>query len=106
MNEILRYFTNSLSNKTLSLKKKGVLIEKPWTLIDDDGEIQKLIFKRDKGLILSKNGVVSEGNWDYYPEARALLIDRQTDKLLLKEQFIDNNVLILKIGRASCRERV
>lgn len=96
MNEILRYFTNSLSNKTLSLKKKGVLIEKPWTLIDDDGEIQKLIFKRDKGLILSKNGVVSEGNWDYYPEARALLIDRQTDKLLLKEQFIDNNVLILK----------
>lgn len=96
MNEILRYFTNSLSNKTLSLKKKGVLIEKPWTLIDDDGEIQKLIFKRDKGLILSKNGVVCEGNWDYYPEARALLIDRQTDKLLLKEQFIDNNVLILK----------
>ncbi|MDD4408878.1 MAG: hypothetical protein PHC47_03450 [Clostridia bacterium] len=96
MNEILKYFTNSLSNKTLSLKKKGVLIEKPWTLIDDDGEIQKLIFKRDKGLILSKNGVVSEGNWDYYPEARALLIDRRKDKLLLKEQFIDNNVLILK----------
>ena len=96
MNDILRYFTNTLSNKTLSLKKKGLLIEKPWTLIDDDGEIQKLIFKRDKGLILSKNGIVSEGNWDYYPEAKALLIDRQTDKLLLKEQFIDNNVLILK----------
>lgn len=96
MNELLKYFTSSLSNKTLSLKKKGVLIEKPWTLIDDDGEVQKLIFKRDKGLILSKNGVVSEGNWDYYPEARALLIDRVKDKLLLKEQFIDNNVLILK----------
>jgi len=79
MNEFLKYFTNSLSNKSLSLKKKGVLIDKPWTLIDDDGEIQKLIFKKDKGLILSKNGVATEGHWDYYPEAKALLIDRQTE---------------------------
>lgn len=96
MNEILKYYSKSLSNKTLSLKKKGLLVEKPWSLIDVDGEMQKLIFKRDKGLILAKNGVVSEGYWDYYPEARALLIDRVKDKLLLKEQYIDDNVLILK----------
>lgn len=96
MNDILRYFVKSLAISTLSLKKKGILVEKPWALIDDDGEIQKLIFKRDKGLILSKNGKVTEGSWDYYPEAKALLIDRVKDKLLLKEQFIDENVLILK----------
>ncbi len=96
MNEILNYFVKSLAAKSLTLKKKSILIEKPWALIDDDGEIQKLIFKRDKGLILSKNGVVTIGSWDYYPEARALLIDRNTDKLLLKEQYIDDNVLILK----------
>ena len=96
MNEILKYFVKSLAAKTLTLKKKSILLEKPWALIDNDGEIQKLIFKRDKGLILSKNGVVTEGSWDYYPEARALLIDRITDKLLLKEQFIDDNVMILK----------
>ncbi|MGI6677873.1 MAG: hypothetical protein ACOX2Q_02000 [Dehalobacterium sp.] len=96
MNEILNYFVKSLAAKSLTLKKKSVLIEKPWTLVDNDGEIQKLIFRRDKGLILSKNGKVTEGAWDYYPEARALLIDRSTDKLLLKEQFIDDNVLILK----------
>ena len=96
MNEILKYFVKSLASSTLSLKKKGLLVEKPWALIDDDGEIQKLIFKRDKGLILSKNGKVMEGTWDYFPEANALLIDRVMDKLLLKEQFIDENVLILK----------
>ena len=96
MNDILKYYVNSFSNATMSLKKKGILIEKPWALVDEDGEIQKLIFKRDKGLILSKNGKVTEGHWDYYPEAKSLLIDRGTDKLLLKEQFIDENVLILK----------
>ena len=96
MNDLLKYFVKSLAVSTVSLKKKGILIEKPWALIDDDGEIQKLIFKRDKGLVLSKNGKVTEGSWDYYPEAKALLIDRVNDKLLLKEQFIDDNVLILK----------
>jgi len=96
MNDLLKYFIKYSIVSTLSLKKKGILIEKPWALIDDDGEIQKLIFKRDKGLILSKNGKVTEGDWDYYPEARALLINRVKDKLLLTEQFIDDNVLILK----------
>jgi len=96
MNELLNYFIKSFASSTQSLKKKSILIEKPWALIDNDGEIQKLIFKRDKGLILSKNGKVMEGSWDYYPEAKALLIDRVIDKLLLKEQFIDENVIILK----------
>lgn len=97
MNEILNYYVNTFSYKTLSLKKKGILVDKPWALVDSDGEIQKLIFKRDKSLILSKNGKVKEGKWDYFPEAMALLIDRVDDKLLLKEQFIDENVLILKM---------
>lgn len=96
MNDVINYFIKSLAASTASLKKKSILIDKPWALIDDDGEVQKLIFKRNHGLILSKNGVVIEGSWEYYPEAKALLINRVKDKLLLKEQFIDNNVLILK----------
>jgi len=96
MNDILKYYARSLSNSTLSLKKMAILLEKPWILIDEDGEVQKLIFKKDKGLILSKNGKVVIGSWDYFPEAKALLIDRVNDKLLLKEQYIDDNVLILK----------
>ena len=96
MNELLKYFAVILKQKTGTLKKKGILIEKPWALIDDDGSIQKLIFKQDGGLILSKNGQVTEGSWQYFAEAHALLIDRGVDKLLLKEQYIDENILILK----------
>lgn len=96
MNEVITYFLKTISSSTQSLKKKGILIGKPWALIDSDGKVQKLIFKRDRGLILSKNGVVTEGSWDYYPEAHSLLIDRVTDKVLLKEQYIDDKVLVLK----------
>ena len=96
MDKLIEFPLSTIKNFTKSLRKKNLLVEKPWALVDDDGKIQKLIFKSDKGLILSKNGKVTEGSWDYFPEAKSLLIDRVTDKLLLNEEFIDDNVLILK----------
>jgi len=96
MKDLLKYYVSSLSHATQTLKKKSILVEKPWALVDNEGAIQKLIFRRDKKLVLSKNGVVTEGSWDYYSEARSLFIDRGTDKLLLNEQYIDDSVLILK----------
>ncbi len=96
MNEIIKYYVQSLTGATQTLKKKSILLEKPWALVDNDGAIQKLIFSKDNKLILSKNGVVTEGSWNYHPEAKSLFIDRGVDKLLLNEQYIDENVLILK----------
>lgn len=96
MNDILQYFVSSLANKTLTLKKKGLLVDKPWTLVNEEGHLQKLIFRRDNTLILSHDGVVKEGTWEYLPEAHSLLVDRVSDKLLLNEKYLDENVLILK----------
>jgi len=96
MNDLINYYVKILSNFNRTLQKKVLLIDKPWVLVDNDGEIQKLIFKENNSLILSKNGNVIEGSWEYFPEARALLINRITDKLLLKEQFIDENIIVLK----------
>ena len=64
MNPLISYPINSLKQFTLSLKKKSLLVDKPWTLIDDKGTIQKFIFKKDNGLIMSKNGKVTEGSWE------------------------------------------
>jgi hypothetical protein len=86
-----------LKNHTASLEKSNILVDKPWTLIDSDNQIQRLIFKKDKTLILSKNGQAQIGKWDYFPEAKSLLIDRISDKILCNEAFIDEGVLILKL---------
>lgn len=86
-----------LKNHSSSLEKSNILVDKPWTLIDSDNQIQRLIFKKDKTLILSKNGQAEVGKWDYFPEAKSLLIDRISDKILCNEAFIDDGVLILKL---------
>lgn len=96
MKSFIHKFSDKISKSTNSFSKKNYLIDKPWALIDNDGQIQKLIFKKDGGLILSKNGKVTEGKWEYFSEAKSLLIDRVTDKILLKEQFVDDNALLFK----------
>lgn len=97
MKSYLQNIVPQLKNFSLSLDKAAILINKPWAFIDDEGEVQKLIFKKNKELILSKNGKVTEGKWDYFPEAKSLLIDRGTDKILCNEAMIDDAVLIMKL---------
>lgn len=97
MKVYLQNIVNQLRNYSESLDKISILINQPWALIDEESEIQKLIFKKNKELILSKNGQVQFGKWDYYPEAKSLLIDRNYDKILCKEAFIDRGVMVLRL---------
>jgi mRNA-degrading endonuclease RelE of RelBE toxin-antitoxin system len=103
MKSHLNSLVKHLSNYSATLEKTSILIDKPWALIDGEFEIQKIIFKKDKELILSKNGQVQIGKWDYFPEAKSLLIDRINDKILCNEAFIDNGVMILRLDGTDSR---
>lgn len=67
----------------------------PWVLIDSEGGFQKYIFKRDGELVMSLNGVVTIGKWEYLAPAKSLLIDRLKDKILLNQNFVDSAVMVL-----------
>lgn len=97
MRVFLKNISGQLKQFSKSLDKKSILIDQPWALIDEEFEIQKLIFKKDGELIMSKNGNVTTGSWEYLPTANALLIDRGDDKILCQEEFIDEGVLILRL---------
>ena len=99
----LKSIVKQLRNYSATLDKTSILIDKPWALIDEEFEMQKLIFKKDKELILSKNGQVQIGKWDYFPEAKSLLIDRNTDKILCNEAFIDKGVMVLRLDGTDSR---
>lgn len=94
----LKSIVKQLRNYSLTLDRTTLFVDKPWALIDEDFEIQRLIFKRDKELILSKNGRAQIGKWDYFPEAKSLLINRgPNDSILCNEAFIDQGVLVLHL---------
>jgi len=103
MKAYLKNVVKQLHNYSLTLDKTSILIDKPWTLIDEEFEMQKLIFKKDKELILSKNGQVQIGKWDYFSEAKSLLIDRNYDKILCNEAFIDKGVMVLRLDGTESR---
>jgi hypothetical protein len=88
---------NSIKRHTHSLEKQSLFINEPWALVDNEMEVQKFIFKKGGELILSKNGEVTKGRWEYLPEAKSLLIEQKSGNLLLNEVFLDGSVLMLKV---------
>lgn len=96
MKEFYNYLAQSMSGLSDGLSKKAIFLDKPWALIDNDLEIQKFIFKRNGELILSKNGIVKTGAWEYFSEAKSLLIDQIDEKWLLNQVFVDDHVMLLK----------
>ncbi len=96
MKQYLKNIVNDLKQFSNTLDKKSLFLNKPWALIDSDLEIQKIIFKSDKDLVLSKDGNAIIGKWEYLSEARSILLDRVTDKILCKDVYLDENILILR----------
>ena len=96
MKVYLNNLISRLKEYSVTLDKKEIFLEMPWVIIDDNLNQQKYIFKRNGDLVMSLNGQVSLGKWEYLPAARSLLIDRIKDKILLNQNFIDPAVMILK----------
>ncbi|AMR27499.1 hypothetical protein A0257_10595 [Hymenobacter psoromatis] len=84
----LRQFSQSLDQTEL-------FVDKPWVLIDEDKQQQTYIFRRSGELLMSLDGQVQIGAWDYIAPAQSLLIDRGADKLLLNHFFFTNALLVL-----------
>lgn len=85
----LAQFSEKLDNSSL-------FIDKPWVLIDTNSDYQKYIFKRNGELIMSINGHVQVGKWEYLSSAKSILIDRIKDKVLLNHSFVDRAVMVLR----------
>ena len=96
MKDYINNLIPRLREFSTSLDKKETFVEKPWVVVDNDQNQQKYIFRRDGDLIMSLNGQVTIGKWEYLSAARCLLINRIKDKILLNQDFIDPALMILK----------
>jgi hypothetical protein len=83
-------YSEKMDNATL-------LMSKHWVLIDNiEEEKQVYIFRPDNQLLISKNGKIEKGKWEYLGN-KSLIIDQGDQAYLFKHGFFDENLLALKI---------
>lgn len=82
---------------SISLDKTSSILDKPWVSVGNEKEREKYIFKKSHELIISKEGKVEIGRWEFLEEAHSFLINRESGKFLYNQGFLDKAVLILKV---------
>jgi len=94
-----------LKRFSATLDQSALLMDKPWVVSNPTKSFEKLIFRSDGRVHFSKDGQVTDGKWEYLPEAQSLLIDYGNRKILYRHQYLDEAVLALKIdGRLDSEE--
>lgn len=86
----IQRFSEKLENLTL-------LTNQHWVVIDEiENSKNVYIFRGNNELLISSNGNVERGKWEYLGN-NSLLIDRKENSYLFKQGFFDQNILVLKI---------
>lgn len=96
LQDLIKNFQTSLASYSQGLSKQKLLVDIPWTMVDGDLNLQRLIFKKDKSLYIVKEGEIQESKWEYLPEMNSLVINLGNRRILMNEVFADGTALILK----------
>jgi hypothetical protein len=86
----LQRFSNNLDNLTM-------LTNQHWVSIDNIHTSRVVfIFRENRDLIVSTNGVVEKAKWEFMGN-NSILVDRPSGSFLYKHGFFDENILALKM---------
>jgi hypothetical protein len=95
MNQSFKNIIPRLLRYSKQLDKVETFVDKSWLYLDNGGNNHEYYFIRDHRLIMSVNGKAVTGKWELLPNGK-LLIDRVADQIVLKNQFIDEALMILQ----------
>jgi hypothetical protein len=86
----IQRYSQKLDNLTL-------LTNQHWVVLDELGQAKTVyIFRDTNELLISTNGKVEKGKWEYLGK-NSILIDFKDQAYLYRHGFFDENVLALKI---------
>lgn len=96
LQEKIKELQSSLKNYSENLAKRNQLVDIPWTMVDGDLNLQRLIFRKDNSLYIVKEGEINESKWEYLSGLDSLVIELEGKKILMNEIYSDTKALILK----------
>jgi hypothetical protein len=98
MQEYLKDIFPRIIRYSKNLDDLTVLTNKPWVLMSKNTSTREVwIFRKNNVLIVSRNGVVEEGSWEYIPEAESIYIKISEVKRLINKAFVDDITLLLRL---------
>ncbi|MCZ8021613.1 MAG: hypothetical protein ACOVOF_10290 [Chryseotalea sp.] len=96
MKEYINDLIPRIQRFSQKLDNLALLTNQHWVLLDEiENNKKTYIFKKDNELIVSNNGDVIKGKWEFLGN-KSLLIDLKDNSYLLKHAFFDANLLALK----------
>ena len=97
MKDFLKFWIQRNQGFSLRLDKLSKLYNQPWVIVNDLSDFVKIIFLDRGKLIISRNGVVSDGRWELLSVANSILLEIHNEKRIYNHQFIDEGIMILKL---------
>jgi hypothetical protein len=74
-----------------------ILMNQHWVSVNEiESSKTVFIFRSNSQLLISENGRVERGKWEYI-DSNCVIIDRQNESYLFKHGFLDDSVLALKV---------
>lgn len=93
MKEILTHYYNKFKAYNQSLEKQNLFVGKAWITPLNDLQIGKIIFLDDKRILVSRKSGVTEGTWEFIPDAESIYLKFEEQNLLLKASIINEYLL-------------
>lgn len=87
---------NKYNRLSENLDVKTILCNKAWLIFNDAGNKELYIFQEDGNLIASVNGNVHNGNWQYIPANKSIIISFKEQSYMLHPSFFDKTIFALQ----------
>lgn len=94
--EIIKDRERALKSYSRGLESKIHLMNKAWTVVDNDVKFKRLIFEKNGTLYVTVNGKIIESQWEHLSSIDALILKIGEEKIIFYEVYLNHVALILK----------
>lgn len=96
MQAFLQSILPRLQRYSKQLNDEANFVEVPWAYLDEDGVKITYLFRRSNELLVTRQGEVATGKWEYLPSMQSLLIEYDGKRRMYNQGFLDKAVLLLR----------
>jgi hypothetical protein len=96
MLEYLKYLFQQLKAQNRKLTDIAVIQNRLWVLFKEGNQTEKWLFESNGNLVVSIEGNVTDGSWRYIAATNQIIIDCKGLKMLFNQNFIHDNILLLR----------